>query len=187
MLVDRTPPSLSVTCPATAELDASGVDATVVASDGQSGLAENPSGSVPIPTSSLGEKTTTKTAIDNAGNETTRSCTTDVIYAFSALKPSNGKKVNAGSTPVTFRLKDALGYVTDGSATLEIAPIVGGVTGSYSPATSTTDAGDAFVAEKAGKYAYSLNSSGLAVGTTWSLRVTVNDGTTHITSITIKK
>lgn len=186
VLVDRTPPSLNVTCPATAELDASGVDATVVASDGQSGLAQNPSGSVPISTSSLGEKTTTKTAVDNAGNETTRLCTTDVVYAFSAFKPASGKKVAPGSTPVTFKLKDALGYVTDGSATLEIAPIVGGVTGSYKPATSATDAGDAFVAEKSGKYAYSLNTSGLAASTTWSLRVNVNDGTTHTTSITIK-
>jgi hypothetical protein len=187
VLVDRTPPSLSVTCPATAELDASGVDATVVASDGQSGLAQNPSGSYPISTSSLGEKTTTKTAVDNAGNETTRSCTTDVVYAFSAFKPASGKKVAPGSTPVTFKLKDALGYVTDGSATLEIAPIVGGVTGSYHPATSATNAGDAFEAEKGGKYAYSLNTSGLAASTTWSLRVNVNDGTTHTTSITIKK
>jgi hypothetical protein len=187
VLVDRTPPSLSMTCPATAELLASGVDATVVASDGQSGLAQNPSGSVPISTSSLGEKTITKTAIDNAGNETTRSCSTDVVYAFSAFKPGSGKKVAAGDTAVTFKLKDALGYVTDGSATLEIAPIVGGVTGSYHAATSATNAGDAFEAEKSGKYAYSLNTSGLAANTMWSLRVNVNDGTTHTTSITIKK
>ncbi len=187
VLVDRTPPSLSVTCPATAELDASGVDATVVASDGQSGLAQDPSGAVPISTSTLGEKTTTRTAVDNAGNETTRSCTTDVVYAFSNLKPSAGKKIKTGSTLVSFRLKDALGYVTDGSATLEIAPIIGGVTGSYSPATSATDAGDAFVAEKAGKYAYSLNTSGLGAGTAWSLRVNVNDGTAHTTNITMAK
>ncbi len=179
--VDATAPSVSVSCPATAQLDASGVSATVAASDGQSGLAVDPSGSVSIATGSLGAQTVSETAVDNVGNETSKSCTTDVVYAFSALKPASGKKIKAGnSTVVQFRLRDALGYVTDGSATLEIAPVTGGVVGSYKPA----GAHDAFTAGARGKYTYSLSTSGLAKGT-WSLRVNLSDGTTHTTTITI--
>lgn len=184
--VDATPPSLSVSCPATAELDSSGVTATVAASDGQSGLAQDPSGSVAISTGSLGQQTVTETAVDNVGNETTTSCTTDVIYAFSRLAPASGSKHKAGNpVAVKFHLKDALGYVTDGSGTLEVAPVSGGVTGSYKPATSTTNSGDRFQAGKGGLYSYSLSTTGLGKGT-FSLRVTVNDGTTHTTSINLK-
>ncbi len=183
--VDATPPSLSVACPATAELDSSGVAATVAASDGQSGLAVNPSGSVAISTGSLGNQTVSETAVDNVGNETSSSCTTDVVYLFSNLKPAAGKKIKSGTAAVVqFRLRSALGYVTDGSGTLEIAPVTGGVTGTYQPATSASNHGDAFVAVPHGQYRYSLSTTGLAKGT-WSLRVNVSDGTSHTTSITI--
>jgi hypothetical protein len=68
VLVDRTAPSLTLTCPATAELDARGVNASYSASDGQSGLASSPSGNnIAIPTASLGEQTVSETATDNAG------------------------------------------------------------------------------------------------------------------------
>jgi hypothetical protein len=84
-----------------------------------------------------------------------------------------------------FHLKSALGYVTNGSGTLEIAPVTGGVVGSYKPATSATNSGDRFQAGKHGLYSYGLTTTGLGKGT-WSLRVAVNDGTTHTTSITLK-
>jgi len=184
--VDATAPSVQVTCPATAILRTSGITATVTASDGESGLAQNPSGTVPVSTSSLGPKTTTETAIDNVGHETSSSCTTNVVYAFSGLKPPAGKKVKAGkSILVGFNLKDALGYVTVGSGTLEVAPMSGETVGSYKPATSTVNTGDQFQAAKGGKYTYSLATSSLGKGT-YSLRVTVSDGTVHTTSITLK-
>jgi len=184
--VDATPPSVQVTCPATAILRSSGITATVTASDGESGLAQNPAGIVPVSTSSLGAKTTTETAIDNVGHETSSSCTTDVVYAFSGLKPPAGKKIKAGkAVAVGFNLKDALGYVTVGSGTLEVAPVTGGVVGSYKPATSTVNTGDQFQAAKGGKYTYSLATASLGKGT-FSLRVTVSDGTVHTTSITLK-
>ncbi len=184
--VDATPPSLEVTCPATAELDSPEVTASVTASDGQSGLAQNPSGTVAIATGSLGEQTTTETAVDNVGNETTRSCTTDVVYAFSRLRPAAGKAYKHGkSVPVQFHLRDALGYVTDGSGTLEIAPNAGAEAGVYRPATSATNNGDRFQAYKGGLYKYSLSTEGLARGS-WSLRVEASDGTTHATSITLR-
>ncbi len=78
--VDATPPSLQITCPATAMVGEEGVVATVTASDDQSGLAVDPSGTVPIDTGTAGPQTVTRTAVDNVGHETTKSCTTQVEY-----------------------------------------------------------------------------------------------------------
>ena len=61
-------------------IGAKGVKATVTASDGQSGLAKDPSGSYPINTSTAGVKTVKVTAIDNVGHETEASCSTLVGY-----------------------------------------------------------------------------------------------------------
>jgi hypothetical protein len=92
--VDATPPSLEIECPATALVSEEGVTATVTASDGESGLASDPSGTVPIDTSVVGTKVTSRTAIDNVGHETSKSCTTQVVY------PTPGTpKVTAGTNP----------------------------------------------------------------------------------------
>jgi hypothetical protein len=77
--VDATPPSVEITCPATAVIG-SEASATFTASDGQSGLASAASGTVAVDTSSGGVKTVSTTALDNVGHETTSSCTTDVGY-----------------------------------------------------------------------------------------------------------
>jgi hypothetical protein len=76
--VDASAPSLEVNCPSTAAVGSS-ASASVVASDGQSGLAEDPSGTVPIDTSKAGPQTTQRTATDNVGHSTTASCTTEVV------------------------------------------------------------------------------------------------------------
>jgi hypothetical protein len=55
------------------------VTATVTASDAYSGLASNPSGSVPINTSAIGPQTVTRTAVSNVGLEATESCTTEIV------------------------------------------------------------------------------------------------------------
>ncbi len=78
--VDATPPSLEITCPASAPVG-SPVSASFTASDGQSGLASESSGTVPIDTNTAGEATVSTTAVDNVGNETTESCSTEVGYA----------------------------------------------------------------------------------------------------------
>ena len=80
---------------------------------------------------------------------------------------------------------DALGYVTDGGGTLEIAPASGAEAGVYRPASSTSNAGDRFQAEPKGRYAYNLDTAALSKGT-WTLRVTASDGTTHTTSVTLR-
>jgi hypothetical protein len=88
--VDATPPSVQVSCPATADVGQSGVQATVTASDGQSGLADDPSGTVPIDTSKAGSVTVERTAVDNVGNSTSSSCTT--VVGFTLLVEGTLKK-----------------------------------------------------------------------------------------------
>lgn len=92
--VDATPPSLEIACPATAHVGDTGVHAVVTASDGESGLAQDPSGTVPIPTNVAGPYTVTRTAIDNVGHETTKSCTTEIEY-----HTPGAPKLTAGATP----------------------------------------------------------------------------------------
>jgi acyl-homoserine-lactone acylase len=78
--LDASAPSVEAKCPAPVKIGAKGVNATVTASDGQSGLAKDPSGSYPINTSTSGVKTVKVTAIDNVGHETEASCSTLVGY-----------------------------------------------------------------------------------------------------------
>jgi lysophospholipase L1-like esterase len=80
--LDASAPSVEVSCPPTAQVGSPGVIATVSASDGQSGLASDPSGTVPINTNSAGPKTVERTAVDNVGHSTTSSCTTLVGHSL---------------------------------------------------------------------------------------------------------
>jgi hypothetical protein len=101
--VDATPPALDVTCPSSAQVGETGVAATVTASDAESGLSSDPSGTVPISTAQPGPVTVTRTAVDNVGHETSRSCTTQVRQSppefgrcVSASEVVGGKKVGDG-------------------------------------------------------------------------------------------
>jgi hypothetical protein len=76
--VDASAPSLEVNCPSSTPVGSS-ASASVTASDGQSGLASDPSGTVPIDTSEEGPQTIERTATDNVGHSTSSSCTTQVV------------------------------------------------------------------------------------------------------------
>jgi hypothetical protein len=88
--VDASAPAAAVNCPASVAIGAPGVQATVTASDGQSGLAVDPSGTVPIDTKSAGPKVTSATAIDNVGHETPASCVT-LVGGFTQVISGNVK------------------------------------------------------------------------------------------------
>jgi lysophospholipase L1-like esterase len=189
--VDATAPSLSVTCPSTVLLNGK-ANASVVASDGQSGLAENPSGTVSIFTTTVGPKTVTETATDNVGHSTTRSCTTNVVYAYSGiLQPVNadGSSIfKLGSTvPVKFSLADANGVpVGSAVANLTIAKVTNEVDGTYVEAVSTAAATTGTLFRYDGQqYIFNLNTKGLSTGT-WRLKVTLDDGSTYTTLISLK-
>jgi hypothetical protein len=90
--VDATPPSVEVSCPVKVQIGSS-ASATVTASDGESGLAHDPSGTVAIDTSKAGPQTITRTASDNVGHETSASCTTEVGYTRVITNTIKGKLV----------------------------------------------------------------------------------------------
>jgi hypothetical protein len=190
--VDATNPSLSVTCPSAVLLNAVDVNATVSAADNESGLGSNPSGSVPISTATVGPKTVTRTAIDNVGHSVTQSCTTQVQYMYSGvLQPINPDGLSifkAGSTvPVKFDLTDAaVSSITTATATLSIAKISDSVEGVFVEAVSTSAAttGSLFRYD-GGHYMFNLSTKGMTAGT-YSIKVTLDDGTTYRTQISLK-
>jgi lysophospholipase L1-like esterase len=94
--VDVSAPTVEASCPASATIGAKGVNATVTASDGQSGLAEDPSGSHPIDTSTGGVKTVKVTAIDNVGHETEASCSTPVYTQVITTNLKGNLTIKAG-------------------------------------------------------------------------------------------
>jgi lysophospholipase L1-like esterase len=191
--VDATAPSLSVSCPGTVLLNGS-ASATVSASDGQSGLAADPSGSVGIDTSTAGPKTVTRAAIDNVGHTTTRSCTTTVLYGYSGLlQPVNADGTSIfklGSTiPVKFALSNAAGApVGSAVANLTVAKVTNAIDGTYVEAVSTAAAttGTLFRYDTTGQqYIFNLSTSGLSKGT-WNLKVTLDGGSSYTTIISLK-
>jgi hypothetical protein len=110
--VDATAPTVEVSCPAKAQIGAS-ASATVTASDGQSGLAVNPSGTAPINTGKAGAVTITRTAVDNVGHETSASCTTLVGYTQVVTGAVKGKLVvKAGQAVELTSTAKASGAVT---------------------------------------------------------------------------
>jgi hypothetical protein len=162
------------------------------ASDGESGLANDPSGTFAIDTSSVGPKTTTRIVADNTGHSAIRSCTTQVVYAYSGLlQPvnSDGTSVfKAGSTiPVKMALTDAAGQPLSGAvAHLTLAKVSGSVVGTEQEAVSTSAATTGTLFRATGdQYMFNLSTKGLAAGT-WRLKVALDDGTEHTTLISLR-
>ncbi len=126
--VDATPPSVEVSCPANVAIGAS-AHATVTASDGQSGLAVDPSGTVAIDTSKAGPQTITRTAVDNVGHETTSSCTTEVGFTRVISTTVKGSlKIKAGEAielTSTARVSGTVSVKAGGALDIEGATLAG--------------------------------------------------------------
>lgn len=194
---DITPPSITISSPLDNAVYTLGqpVLASWSVTDDASGVASStstvPSGEA-IDTSTVGEKTFTVTATDNAGNAVTETVTYNVVYACTPLTPSCTKvtQVKLGSgMPVKLVLKDYDGsLITDAVVELYLAKQSGSGWGDEIAATSISAPKDSNVFRynpAAGQYMYNLNTKVLSTGT-WQLRVKVNDGTTHVMTITIK-
>ena len=190
--VDAKAPSLQMTCPAVLLLNGSG-SATTTASDDESGLAGDPSGSTAIDTSSAGPKTIAKTATDNVGHTTAGSCTTQVRYMYSGLlqpvNPDGSSIFKLGSTvPLRFDLTDFGSLPVSGAmAKVYLAKVDNSIEGSFleGTSTSTADSGNTFRDTGAGSYQFNLATKALTAGT-YDVKLVLDDGTSYVLRISLR-
>lgn len=127
--VDAADPTVSISgCPTSSVELGSSQSINVSASDGESGLGSDPSGTLSLDTSTVGSHTRTVTAIDNVGHSKSASCTYSVVWPFGGFySPVNNKPfvnvAKAGSSiPVKFSLGGdrGLGILASGSPTSRV-------------------------------------------------------------------
>jgi CSLREA domain-containing protein len=201
--IDKTAPTLSPgISPNPVYLNGTAL-ASTGANDTGSGIASQSCGT--ISTNTVGTKTVTCTATDNAGNITTATTTYQVIYRFDGfLQPINDTGhsqvcsppcpisiFKGGSTvPAKFQLKDANGNIVQ-STTLPIwiTPQQGNPTAApidesifTDPATSGTN----FQWDGSSKYIYNWGTHGFAAGYYWRIGVTLDDGMTYYVIIGLR-
>lgn len=197
--IDKTPPQVTVNAPADGSeyLLNENVPADWSAADALSGLALATGtvvGGQAIDTSTVGTKTFTVVATDNAGNQITKTVTYHVGYAYSGIlspiKGDGSSVFKQGSTvPVKFQLKDANGsFVTGATVKLYVAKVDNGTVGEELEAVSTSAAttGNLFRYESTdNQYIFNLSTKGLSTGT-WQLRILLDDGTSKYAVIPLK-
>jgi hypothetical protein len=197
--IDKTAPVITITVPVASfnYILKQNVLAAWTATDAVSGLASAvgtvPSGSA-IDTNTVGTKTFTVTATDNAGNVGTLTVTYYVRYLFSGILPPinpDGSSIfKLGSTvPVKFSLRDANGaYITNAVATITVWKLFNGIPfGSELEAESTSAAttGNLFRTADS-QYIFNLATKPLTAGT-WLILIHLGDGTIQSVIISLKK
>ena len=197
---DTTPPTLTLssntrtavlpTASATgATVNLSGIASATDICDPAPVISNNAPATFPVGTTIV-----TFRATDASGNYSEKNLSVQVVYNFNGyFVPilNNGSSVfKSGRTvPVKFQLRAADGtIVSNATATLQVAMVSGGITGTtdFTEATGSGGAntGNLFRSD-AQQYIYNFNTSGFAIGT-WLLRTTLNDGTTHDVLISIR-
>ena len=184
-VVDRTPPSISITTPADHAVYTLGqsVPADYACADqpGGSGLASC-SGPVAagaaIDTSSVGDKTFTVTATDGAGNVAHASRSYSVVYDFSgflspvsAAYPATNSLPAGEAVPFKFRLHGNRGLDVLAAGSPVWAPCGSGVTSPAQGTLSYNASND--------RYTYLASTDKAWSGTCRDLVLTLRDGTAH--------
>ncbi|HEY2719750.1 MAG TPA: hypothetical protein VGI52_08975, partial [Solirubrobacteraceae bacterium] len=207
VVVDETAPTVEISCPASASVGQQGVVATATASD-ESPLKVDPSGTIPIDTSSAGTKTVSATAVDNLGNEATSSCSTQVgftqvltgtvkgkllVKAGQSVQLTSTAKVSGAITVKPGGALDVEGATLSGSASAKGATLVricgadvGGAVKAVSSSGSVVlgDGGECAGNSFHGAVTVKSNSAGVKiVGNTVhsALKAVGNDGGTTVT------
>jgi hypothetical protein len=105
------------------------------------------------------------------------------------VNPDGSSIFKLGSTvPVKFQLTDAQAESVSGAvANLTLAKISNNLEGSFVEAISTSNAttGSLFRDSGNGQYIFNLSTKGLSAGT-WSLKITLDDGTSYTTHISLR-
>ncbi len=198
--IDKTAPEIAIDSPMNEVVYLLNEEATASWSveDEISGI-ESSSGTVPsgstIDTSILGANSFSVYAVDEAGNESTKTVTYSVLYDYSGvLSPLNNVKKNAfklnRNIPVKFQLKDYYGnFITDATGKLYIAKIENGITGEELEGVTAGKAneGNLFRYDsKSDQYVFNLDTKTLSTGI-WQLKISLDDGTSKYTNIEIVK
>jgi hypothetical protein len=140
----------------------------------------------------LGVTTVSCSAIDQFGNQATKTFTVDVIFHwFGFLSPisnTGNSEFHMGRTiPVKFKLRAG---ITNAVANLFVAKLTNGVAGPEKPAVSSPGAnqGNLFRFDTCDKiYIFDLSTTNTSMSTgQWLLRVDLHDGETHTVKITLK-
>ncbi len=208
--VDASGPVVEVNCPETAAVGQS-ASASISASDAQSGLASDPSGTQPIDTTKTGPQTTEASATDNVGHESSDSCTTQVLntnvisgHVKKKIVVKSGESVELTSTAVVAQVEvqpggslDVEGATTKGikASGADVLRVCGAkvgsikVSGSSGPVVLGDSEGCASSSYSAGAVLQNNTGGVSVVGNTFkgSVKVTGNSGGTTVTGNTITK
>ena len=200
MTVAFTPEAFRRTAAGQVTLRLGAVASTFVSSDALSGLDPTKTGETWLPSntaSGAGAYTYSARATDNAGNSDSygpKTYTVSYGSAFSGvLQPINAdgsSRFKLGSTvPVKFALTNSAASSIGGAvATLSVAKISNSIEGIFVEAASTSNAttGSLFRYDATGQqYIFNLATKGLTTGT-YSLKITLDDGTTYTQHISLK-
>lgn len=193
--LDDTPPEITISSPAngTSYILNQTVLANWQAFDPGSGIdvaAATVSNGTAINTAIVGTKNFSVNALDNSGNQASKTVTYNVVYNFSGvLSPikDNKKGFNLGSTiPVKFQLWDANGNrIRRAVARIYLTNITGGNSGTEINGTSSgkSNQGNQFRYDE--KYIFNLATKTLTAGT-WQIRIELDDGTNKYATINLK-
>ncbi len=208
--VDASGPVLEVNCPATAAVGSS-ASASISASDAQSGLAGDPSGTQPIDTTKTGPQTTAASATDNVGHESSDSCTTQVVNTNvisgkvkKKIIVKSGEAVELSSTAVVNQVEvqpggslgvegaSTKGIKASGAGVIRICGAKVGsikVNGSTGPVVIGNSEGCSGSSSSAGAVLQSNKAGVSVIANTFkgSVKVTGNSGGTTVTGNTITK
>ncbi|HTP00213.1 MAG TPA: PxKF domain-containing protein [Anaerolineales bacterium] len=200
--IDKTAPKLNpIVSPNPVFLNGSAV-VIAGAIDGLSGVASRSCGT--IGTNSVGSKTVTCSATDNAGNSATATVSYRVIYRFDGfLQPINDAghlqacgipcpvSIFKGGTtaPTKFQLKDAAGRIVQApSLPLWLTPQRGlPLIGSINELVSTDTPTSGITYRSSGnQYIYNWGTKGYATGYYWRIGVQLDDGQTYYVIIGLR-
>ncbi len=200
---DTTPPTIVISnCPAKVNLGAS-ASVVVTVTDSGSGVAYQsaPNGTNVLDTSTVGTKTFTVTAKDNAGNVSSNSCTYQVIYDFLGAggfkapikNPPVTNIVKAGSTvPVKWQLPDGKGgFISDLGAVTSIKfeqVACSDFSSALTEAVDTTATGGTVLRYDftVNQYIYNWKTSQAWAGQCYILILTLNDGMSYQANFSLK-
>jgi Tol biopolymer transport system component len=178
-VADRTPPTITITTPSDGTAYTLGATATADyrCADEAGGSGLRSCQATPIDTTSIGTKTFTVTASDNAGNSVTASRSYSVIYPFDGFyAPTNPyptpTSANAGQS---VKLRFSLG----GYQGLDALATGSSVWTTCDGGNPTPGSGTLTYQTTFGRYAYEATTQKSWAGTCRDLVLTLKDGTTH--------